>query len=244
MPLILIPNNRNNRGVELGETGWYFDVTTEQAVDLSSNVASDPIEDGSEINDHITRQPVRLRFGGIKVAVPLEEEELRENRLQDAWELLQRIHDDGTRFEVFSPSFGRYEDMVIVSVSGSRSAGAGHKHDISIDLQEVKIAFFEEIIVQGFEPKKKKVVGVNSDSVKELKEKTDAGVASNEANASTLEERARGADSKSSLTEDDRAELKKQSKAYLEDPDVSDVEKDMFRQKLAADPDLAFVLEE
>lgn len=240
---VLIPNVRT-RGVELADTGWFFDVTTEASVELSSKVAEDPVEDGSVINDHITNDAIRIRLAGIKTATPLDVTEQRQSRLEDTFNELLELWRARRTFEVFSPTFGTFPSMAITAISSSLSSGSGLMHSISIDLVELRIAAFESVIVPAFFPKKKRIGGLSSAAMAKVQAEAEKNKAAFIALGKKLELQAFSFQARKSQIAEQKDQLRQSASDYLSAPEerVSKREKELYRQKINANPEIKAII--
>lgn len=185
MSLVLIPGPQR-KGASVG--GWLFDATTEEGFEQGVNVSSNPVSDGAFVSDHTTRKPRVITLSGITTATPLELVDQYHERLEDLFQQLDAIVRARQLVQVIC-GLGVFESMIITNASIKMSADAGFQQQISITLQEVRIARTRTVLV----PKLVKKIPI------------DEGIEFTDAEADEIAAFAAGAEELQSITKDEFA---------------------------------------
>jgi hypothetical protein len=149
-----------------------FDCTVSETHIGNANVTSHPVEDGSDMTDHIQRTPEELQLVVIMTDTPLLFLSSRfaqpavpggdpTNRAQDAYGFLKAIKDAGKTVSVIT-TLRDYVNMAIVGMSVGRDKDTSRIVDIALSLKEVLIATTEQVEApkrKKTKPKKKKKKG-------------------------------------------------------------------------------------
>jgi len=141
---------RQDAGVRLGEEATEgsgpavieFDATLSQTHIMQASVTRHPVEDGSTISDHIVDQPDAVNLVGVISNTPLVFLGFlgtSPRRAEEAFAKLKEIKESGKLVEI-ATSLKNYTNMAITSVRCTRDAPKGNIIEVSIDLEEVKIA--------------------------------------------------------------------------------------------------------
>lgn len=141
MAIVLIPT-LTGKGVNIG--GVFLDVTDSEEYEKQYTVTDNPIEDGSNVTDHIQEQPDQVTIGGIISATPISDEDIYIGRTTDLLAQLETIAASGVPFDVFG-RVKTYKSMLITGISASSSNDTGLSLRMSITLKRVRIARFREV---------------------------------------------------------------------------------------------------
>ena len=155
-----------------------FDITRNQEHTFDSTITSNPIEDGSQITDHIINESDRLSLKGMMSDTPIRllsgvrdiaEQGLGgESRSKSTFDTLKELRDTKTLLTIVT-SLNTYTNMAIRSFSVPRDNTTGQTLEFSLDLINVKIV-------------SSKTVAISADTVKDSPEGTaDQGVSTTEA---------------------------------------------------------------
>ncbi len=137
-----------------------FDASISETHTGAAEATSHPVEDGSEMSDHVRRMPEELQINGVVTDHPivyLRSTEGRpavqggdpRNRAKDVYFLLRRWKNDGQRLGV-STTLRAYQNMVIISFSVARDKDSGNMLNANLTLREIVTAKTE--IVPAKEP--------------------------------------------------------------------------------------------
>jgi hypothetical protein len=141
---------RQDAGVRLGENASKgsapavieFDATLSQTHLMQASVTRHPVEDGSQITDHIIDQPDAISLVGIISNTPLVFLGFlgdSPRRAEEAFQKIEEMKSAGQLVEV-TTSLKNYTNMAITSVRCTRDAPKGNVIEVSVDLEEVLIA--------------------------------------------------------------------------------------------------------
>ena len=130
------------KGVEVA--GWFFDVTTSETRERTYTVTQNPVEGGFKVADHVTRNPDKVTLTGIITATPLLDEDIRVARLEDLLAQLDEIAEARTPLDIFG-RVALHKNMVIARIGATMSATTGIALDITLELQQVRVAQLAEI---------------------------------------------------------------------------------------------------
>lgn len=116
-----------------------LDVLVTEELELPGTVTLYPVEDGTEISDHIARGAPRLHIGGsVSHSEMLELGLLSKSRLIDAVEALEFMHEQRQPITVVT-GLRVYEDMGIAHLRMVRSSGEKGGNWIDIDAELIRI---------------------------------------------------------------------------------------------------------
>ncbi len=134
-----------------------FDASLEETHVLASEVTEHPVEEGTNISDHIRRLPKTLEINGLVTNHPLfllpsltapspiqGDNQRQSDRVKAAYDELERIHDDGELITVVT-SLREYTSMAISGMSVIRNNANGNVLNATISLKEVVTAIVETV---------------------------------------------------------------------------------------------------
>lgn len=126
---------RKSRAVDTDYPIIQMDVIESYTINMSNRVSNYAIESRSNISDHIFSENTKLQFTAkIGYAFPLyyvagnslidysQENSIRANKPQQAYELIKRLRDEKLAFDVLTEQ-ELFEGMVITDLSVAREAG-------------------------------------------------------------------------------------------------------------------------
>lgn len=126
---------RKSRAVDTDYPIIQMDVIESYTINMSNRVSNYAIESRSNISDHIFSENTKLQFTAkIGYAFPLyyvagnslidysQENSIRANKPQQAYELIKRLRDEKLAFDVLTEQ-ELFESMVITDLSVAREAG-------------------------------------------------------------------------------------------------------------------------
>lgn len=129
-------------GTSLSQLGYLeLDVLITENLSLPSDVTKYPIEDGSEISDHITEGSEELNItGSISSSTSFGLQfGYCKSKLIDAVDTLRKMHKERKVVKVIT-GLGTYEDMGFTALSFNRGSGdkGGNWIDINASLRKIK----------------------------------------------------------------------------------------------------------
>ena len=142
-----------------------IEVAPEESVNLKNEVTEKPVEDKTEIADHINHQPVEINHTFV---IAGDEAEDQRDRLEEASQ-----YD-----EVFNymdvKDYRLYENMVILSINFNTDAQISNGYQGEISLKQVKVAEQETIFVNlGTNPSTGEKVQQNASETEERSNETE-----------------------------------------------------------------------
>jgi hypothetical protein len=150
-----------------------FDASIAETHTGNAEVTDHPVEDGSQMTDHIRRTPEELQINGIVTDDPIVI--LRSvfgkpavqggdprNRAQDAYFILKRWKDEGTLLTVNTTLRSYFDNMVITALSVARDSQSGRMLNANVTLREIVTATTKQSQPPTPKPSKKQK-GASSD---------------------------------------------------------------------------------
>lgn len=126
----LLFSNRTQRNIG----GLSVDVTIRERHERENEVTNHPIEDGTEVSDHVIRNPVRLSMEGVVTNSPLSGGYVP--RAQEAFDILDQLWRERQLITVVT-GFGRYANMVITHLDKWKDHETGDALQFTAELQEI-----------------------------------------------------------------------------------------------------------
>lgn len=117
-----------------------LDVLMTEKLELPATVSRYPIEDGSEMSDHITQEAEKVTISGLIPATDaLEFGGGGQFKILDALDVLKTIHSDRLPMTIIT-GMTRYHDMAMVSCTASRTSDdkGGNWLSIQAELQQIR----------------------------------------------------------------------------------------------------------
>lgn len=120
-----------------------FDVVLDESHELGSDLTEWPVEEGSDITDHVRLHTDRLTISGIITETPLLylsplREEGKQSRTVDALQSLETLRAMRSPFTVIT-GLKRYENMFFTSLTFVRGEGQGGALRFSAALAELRM---------------------------------------------------------------------------------------------------------
>jgi len=126
-----------------------LDVSIRENHQRRSQVTRHPVEDGSEVSDHIHLQPKSVTIEGIQTDTPsglgallivpgMLDRFASTPRSVEAWQYLDKLQSEKTILDVLT-GLCVYRNMVITNLNAPRSAQTGRALQFSITLEEIII---------------------------------------------------------------------------------------------------------
>lgn len=134
---MLVYGYRNKKSIG----GVAIDAFVEEGHDLSAQVTSYPVEDGSTINDHVIQDPDKLIIRGVIGATSIYGEDALENTINRPYNIylkLEELKNNGEPITVVT-GLKTYENMVIEAFSITRNAENGRSLEFTMNLIQVRI---------------------------------------------------------------------------------------------------------
>jgi len=159
---------KNNRKYGIGTIT--FDLVLSENHNFNSIVTEHPIEDGSEITDHIENELENGTLNGLISNFSLNAGDITTNRAQDVFEALVALWKEKTTVTI-TTVLRVYESVVITSMPFMRDSSQGDSLPISISFRKIRIVKLQEVILEL----SVKVNDLESDENKQVAEEVDIG---------------------------------------------------------------------
>lgn len=134
MPTPILVFNRERRQGRIGTL--VLDLTLGENHERKNRVTQWPIEDGSDISDHIGNEPKRLMLDGFVTDSPLVAGAQTQPRVDDAYRLLNQLWRDKQLLEVVT-QFETYYEMAIERINVPRNPKSGEALRFTVELVQV-----------------------------------------------------------------------------------------------------------
>lgn len=134
-----------------------LDASLEETHSSASEVTEHPVEEGTNISDHIRRLPETLEINGIVTNHPLfllpsfdapspiqGDNRRQSDRVKAAYDKLKEIHDSGELVDVVT-SLREYTNMAITGFTTLRNASNGNVLNTTISMREIITAIVETV---------------------------------------------------------------------------------------------------
>lgn len=148
----------------------YFDLVLSENHNFNSTATKHPVEDGSEISDHIFNALENGTINGLISNFSLNAGEIVSNRSQDVFEALVALWKEKTPVTI-TTVLRDYEDVVITSMPFMRDGSQGESLPISISFEQLNVITLEEIILEV----EVKTNGVATDIDKQVSPEVNVG---------------------------------------------------------------------
>lgn len=101
-----------------------LDAVMGQSHDINSTPTKNPVEEGSQVTDHVQLEPIELSIDGAVSATPVQQVTNgtqyplgQPGRNKDAFDTLRRLRDERTLVSVVAPPYAQYTSMLVKSVT-------------------------------------------------------------------------------------------------------------------------------
>ncbi|MCP4570119.1 MAG: hypothetical protein GY841_21265 [FCB group bacterium] len=144
-----------------------FDAMVSENHQMSAEVTAHPVENGSDITDHIRVNPREIEIVGVisntpvillssvRAESPIEGDTERVvDRVNAAHEEIKKTMREGLLVQVITSLETYPEDMAIISYGVTRDAEKGNILEANLVLRQVQISYNEEVEVAIAEPEK------------------------------------------------------------------------------------------
>jgi len=136
---------------DLGSTVFFFHATIGESHEDDADITFHPVEEGSDVTDHVQLKPFRLTLTGIVTATPLDPESLaldaaglvEGNRVGDAYQALKDIHASRSVVTVVT-GLRSYDNMLLKSITVPRGTP---RQSIRPSLVFVQLRFADSLTV-------------------------------------------------------------------------------------------------
>lgn len=118
-----------------------WDASESETHSLSSQVTMHPVEQGSDVSDHVIHKPTRLTLKLLQTNHPIYKNpyyDLGPDRVGRTFDALDELRLFAVPFEVVT-SLRRYENMLIESIEVDRNAKTGQALSVSVSLTQVRL---------------------------------------------------------------------------------------------------------
>lgn len=136
-----------NTGKAYGAGALSFDLLLSEDHSLESSVTSHPVEDGSEINDHLQNETPSGNITGLITNFSIKSKGIISNRAQDAFDLLYQLWEDRKLVTIYT-MLRVYENMAITSAPVSRDNETGESLILQIEFQKVRVVALQQIVLE------------------------------------------------------------------------------------------------
>jgi hypothetical protein len=167
--------NRTPSGFALeGIVEFEADLTIEEQHQRTADVTQEPVEDGSNISDHVILQPETVNLEGYVTDTPAAIFAAQSGRTQSAFETLEDAYNSREPLTVVT---GRktYQDMIITRLNMPRNQPASMR--FSLELQHVTIVEAETTQLPNAEPEIKDDVEPRRDAGRQSAQQPDSQTA-------------------------------------------------------------------
>lgn len=124
-----------------------FDLIKSEDHNFESEVTSHPVEDGSEITDHIQNQLENGTVTGIISNFSINTKGITSNRAQDAFDALIALWEERTLVTI-TTVLRVYENVAITSMPFARDTDSGESITIQVSFKKVKTVKLEEVVLE------------------------------------------------------------------------------------------------
>lgn len=128
-----------------------LDVSREEVHELSAETTDHPVEEGSDVTDHIRERPFRLTVDGIVSAAPIGGE-IDPRRPIDAWEALVALFEARAPLTV-DTGLALYERMVLLRAPANRSAITGGELSVRLEFQQIRTVQSQSVRIPPLAPR-------------------------------------------------------------------------------------------
>ena len=116
-----------------------FDAVMEWSVEESARVSSHPVEEGSDVSDNYSEEPVKVSFSGVITPWDFTGKGVQENP-EEFIRKLQKAKKDSSPFDIFlSDDLQPITSCLITRFNYQRTAKEGKSILVDIEAQQVKI---------------------------------------------------------------------------------------------------------
>ena len=147
-----------------------FDLVLSENHNFNSSVTKHPVQDGSEISDHIDRELESGTLNGLITNYSLNYGEITTNRAQDTFEALVSLWKEETPVTI-TTVLKVYNDVVITSMPFMRDNTQGESLPISISFEKIEVVKLQEVTLEL----SVKLNDLDSDLNKQVSEELDIG---------------------------------------------------------------------
>lgn len=131
--------------IDVGISGWVFDVTKVETMMSKATVTSYGVETGSDISDHVRVEPKAFSLSGLISATPVDENQQYPARLQDLVNDLLELQRKEQLHQLVCV-FGVIDNLVITDLTVTYDVTSnGDAMMIDMALQEVRFAIAETV---------------------------------------------------------------------------------------------------
>lgn len=134
------PDHKPTRSKLIGNDGAtiVFDAATEIVPEFPTEVTEFPVEDGSEISDHVINKHPTFRFTAIvsDYSSNMNTEKGAMSQ-RDAYQMLLKMRDDRKEVSLLTP-VATYESLIITNVSFPRKSGDGLSLFVDLNLTQIR----------------------------------------------------------------------------------------------------------
>ena len=154
---LLVPKRRVRIGVAVSDEflpsgAIELDASIKELHQASSEIPRHPVEEGTDIADHVRRKPVSVRITGIVTNTPVilaaaftaDARGISFTRAEEFYHALLSLKDGGTLISVIT-TLRQYDNMLIRDFNVPRDASKGNVVEATITMEEVIIVQTKKI---------------------------------------------------------------------------------------------------
>lgn len=134
-----------NRSYGIGSIS--FDLITSEDHNFRSNVTEHPVEDGSDITDHIQNQLQSGTLTGLISNFSINSTGLISNRAQDVFDALVSLWELRTLMTAMT-MLKVYDNVAITEIPITRDTDSGESIVIQVSFKQVKVVYLQEVTLE------------------------------------------------------------------------------------------------
>lgn len=142
--VLIKPPAAHGATIMAGEQAFVFDVTDSETHEQPAKVSKHPVEEGSDITDHVRAEPLRLKMSATLSATPFRKQDQKPDRLATKHDELLALVEAGTPVRVVT-GLKAYDDMVLSMYKTTRSSNTGQALDAQLDFVQVRRVAHAEV---------------------------------------------------------------------------------------------------
>ena len=147
IPVNLFFNKNKKYGVNSDNGFITFDILVNESHNFSSNITSHPIENGSEVSDHIRNQLEQGSFTGLISNFSVKSRFLFSNRAQDAFDLFVELWKQKVLFTI-TTVMRVYKSMGITNISINRDFSTGDAVVFNVGFRKVEQVSLKTVVLE------------------------------------------------------------------------------------------------
>jgi hypothetical protein len=147
-----------------------MDSTVSLETRFAGNLTTHPVETGTRIADHLTRENPRFRVSGVTSNTPVRLRDLNSilptgKRTKNVYDILKQMYETGHFFTLVA-DLESYENCVITNFGFTQTVDKAEAVYLDIDIEKIRVATPERVFSQ---------LAVDAQYADDSAKKTDAG---------------------------------------------------------------------